>query len=126
MTVSAPVAMTASRNSCTLPLPMYVAASGLPRRWISPSSTCEPAVSASAASSAIEFSASAAVPSLQTPTRTTRSSLSWRYSTSVTSVSSVERPATRRSDWRSSSSRSPVVTRGVSATTSVPKSSSTC
>ena len=58
----------------------------------SASSTSEPAVSASSASSAIEFSASSTVPSVQTPTRTTRSSRSWRYSTSVMSSSSVRRP----------------------------------
>ena len=39
-----------------------MAGSGLSRRWISASSTCEPAVSASAASSASEFSASSTVP----------------------------------------------------------------
>ena len=50
------------------------------------------------------------VPSVQTPTSTTRSSRSCRYSTSVTSASSVDRPATRRSACRSSSSSSPVVT----------------
>ena len=48
-----------------------------------------------------------AVPPVQTPTRTTRSSRSWRYSTSVTSASSVDRPATRRSEPRSSRSSSP-------------------
>ena len=37
---------------------MKVAGSGRPRRWIRPSSTSEPAVSASAASSVSEFSAS--------------------------------------------------------------------
>ena len=51
ITVSAPVATTRSRSSRALPEPMYVAASGLSRRWISASSTWEPAVSASAASS---------------------------------------------------------------------------
>ena len=49
------------------------------------------------------------VPSVQTPTSTTRSRRSWRYSTSVTSSSSVDRPATRRSAARSARSRSPVV-----------------
>ena len=44
------------------------------------------------------------VPEPQTPTRTTFSRRSWRYSTSVTSSSSVDSPATRRSDVRSSSS----------------------
>ena len=39
-----------------------MAASGLSRRWMTASSTCEPAVSASAASSASERSASACVP----------------------------------------------------------------
>ena len=39
-----------------------MAGSGRSRRWIRPSSTCEPAVSASAASSRREFSASASVP----------------------------------------------------------------
>src|SRR6266542_4047958 len=107
MTVSAAVASTTSRSSPTLPRPMYVDGSGRLRRWISPSSTCEPAVSARAASSANELSASTAVPSVQTPTRTTRSSRSWRYSTSEMSASSVDRPATRRRARRSSSSRSP-------------------
>ena len=69
-----------------------------------PSSTCEPAVSASSLSSAIEFSASTSLPVVQTLTSTTRSSRSWRYSTSVMSVSSVDMPATRRSERRSSSS----------------------
>ena len=45
-----------------------------------------------AASSAMEFSASSTEPSVQTPTRTTRSSRSWRYSTSEMSSSSVDRP----------------------------------
>ena len=58
------------------------AGSGLSLRWINPSSTSEPAVSANALSSAKEFSASLIVPSVQTPTSTTRSSCSWRYSAS--------------------------------------------
>src|SRR4051794_28943539 len=74
------------------------------------SSTSEPAVSASSASSAMEFSASSTVPSVHTPTSTTRSRRSWRYSTSVMSSSSVRRLATRRSWWRSARSISPVVT----------------
>jgi hypothetical protein len=73
ITVSAPVEPTTLRSSSTFPRPMYVDGSGRLRRWISPSSTCEPAVSASAASSVREFSASMAVPSVQTPTSTTRS-----------------------------------------------------
>ena len=40
----------------------------------------------------MEFSASSIVPSVQTPTSTTRSSRSWRYSTSVMSSSSVRQP----------------------------------
>ena len=71
---------------------------------MTPSSTSEPAVSASAASSRSEFSASSAVPSVQTPASTTRSSRSWRYSTSVMSSSSVDRPWTRRREWRAASS----------------------
>ena len=55
-------------------------------------------------SSAREFSASRSVPSVQTPTSTTRSSRSCRYSTSVTSWSSVDKPATRRRACRSSRS----------------------
>ncbi|CPU67074.1 Uncharacterised protein [Mycobacteroides abscessus] len=88
--------------------------SGFARRWITPSSTCEPAVSARAASSRSEISASSAdvgapssrgsAPGLQSPTSTTFSRRSCRYSTSVTSSSSVDRPTTRRSALRSSSS----------------------
>src|ERR1044072_3410537 len=99
-TVSAPDSLTISRSSSALPEPMYVAGSGLLRRWMTPSSTNAPAVSASAASSARELSASCAVPDVQTPTSTTRSRRSCRYSTSVTSSSSVESPATRRSAAR--------------------------
>ena len=44
------------------------------------------------------FSASTSLPVVQTLTSTTRSSSSWRYSTSVMSVSSVDMPATRRSE----------------------------
>ena len=62
------------------------------RRWIRPSSTSEPAVSASSLSSAIAFSASTSLPVVHTLTSTTRSSSSWRYSTSVMSVSSVDIP----------------------------------
>jgi hypothetical protein len=98
ITVSAPVDSTAAFSSSTLPRPMKVARSGWLRRWISPSSTSEPAVSASAASSVREFSASVMDPEVQTPISTTRSNRSWRYSTSVTSVNSVDRPATRRSE----------------------------
>ena len=85
-----------------------MAASGRLRRWIRPSSTSEPAVSASRDSSRSEFSALARVPSVHTPISTTRSSRSARYSTSLTSCSSVDRPATRRSACRSSRSSSPV------------------
>ncbi|SKU82118.1 Uncharacterised protein [Mycobacteroides abscessus subsp. abscessus] len=109
ITVSAPVASTISRSSIALPEPIYVAGSGFWRRWIRPSSTSEPAVSASAASSVMLASASCEVPSVQTPTSTTRSRRSWRYSTSVTSASSVESPATRLSAARSSSASSPSV-----------------
>lgn len=113
-TVSAPDSITMSRSSSALPEPMYVAGSGLSRRWMTPSSTMAPAVSASADSSASEFSASWTVPVVQTPTSTTRSRRSCRYSTSVTSSSSVERPATRRSAARAersywSPSRSPSI-----------------
>ncbi|SLH25270.1 Uncharacterised protein [Mycobacteroides abscessus subsp. abscessus] len=80
-----------------------MAGSGLSRRWISASSTCDPAVSARAASSAMLASAWAAVPEVHTPTSTTRSRRSCRYSTSVMSVSSVDSPATRRNELRSSS-----------------------
>src|ERR1700759_2107166 len=76
---------------------------------MSPSSTREPAVSASAASSAMLAWLSAALPSVHTPTRTTRSSRSWRYSTSETSASSVESPATLRSAERSSRASSPAL-----------------
>ena len=100
-TVSAPVDFTIPLSSLTFPEPIKVAGSGLSRRWISASRTVEPAVSASAASSSIEFSASFTVPSVHTPTKMTRSNRSWRYSASEISVSSVERPMTRRSAWRS-------------------------
>src|SRR5271166_70406 len=72
-----------------------------------PSSTSEPAVSASAANSAMLAWLSVALPSVHTPTKTTRSSRSWRYSTSVMSASSVDRPATRRSADLSSRASSP-------------------
>ena len=84
-----------------------MAGSGRLRRWIRPSSTCEPAVSARRASSVSEAWACSALPSVQTPTSTTRSRRSCRYSTSVTSASSVDSPATRRSELRSSRSSSP-------------------
>ena len=103
-TVSAPTAATSVASSAALPEPRYVPGSGLARLCRRPSMTCDPAVSASAASSRREISASVTVPEPQTPTRTTFSSRSWRYSTSVTSSSSVDRLATRRSDVRSSSS----------------------
>ena len=83
---------------------MYVAGSGLSRRWINPSNTSDPAVSASAFNSAREFSAISALPSVQTPTSTTLSSCNWRYSASEISCSSVEKPLTRRSAWRSARS----------------------
>src|SRR5690606_38335286 len=108
MTVSAPVEATMSNSSRTFPEPTYVAGSGRLRRWTTPSSTVEPAVSASRASSSSEASDWAAVPSVHTPTSTTRSRRSCRYSTSVMSDSSVDSPATRRNDARSSSSNSPV------------------
>ncbi len=126
MTVSAPVAAPASRSSSTLPLPMKVAGSGFCRRWTSASRTSEPAVSASAASSAREFSASSAVPSVQTPTRTTRSRRNWRYSTSEMSSSSVDRPATRRRDDRASRSRVPVSWSGRSRRSSVTRATPSC
>ena len=107
ITVSAPASVTISASSAALPDPTYVAGSGLPRRWISASSTSDPAVSASRESSRSEFSAFARVPSVHTPMRTTRSRRSSRYSTSVTSWSSVDIPATLRSAARSSRSSSP-------------------
>ena len=85
MTVSAPVDRTTSRTSRALPEPMYVAGSGRSRRCTRPSSTSDPAVSARAASSRSDVSASWTVPSVHTPTSTTRSRRSCRYSTSVTS-----------------------------------------
>ncbi|OLT46795.1 hypothetical protein BJF88_04150 [Cellulosimicrobium sp. CUA-896] len=88
--------------------------SGFARFWMTPSSTWDPAVSERAASSRSETSASCAVraapssrgsvPGLQSPTSTTFSRRSCRYSTSVTSWSSVDRPATRRSALRSARS----------------------
>ena len=69
--MSAPVATTASRTSLTFPEPIKVAESGLSRRWIKASITCDPAVSANAANSLIELSASLALPSVHTPTNTT-------------------------------------------------------
>lgn len=119
ITVSAPVASTTSRSSCALPEPMYVAGSGRSRRWITPSRTAEPAVSARALSSASEASACAAEPDVHTPTSTTCSRRNWRYSTSVTSSSSVERPTTRRSDERSSNWSSPTVGAGSQVSMSV-------
>ena len=93
-----------SRSSMALPEPSQVPGSGRWRRCIKPANTVDPAVSASAESSRSEFSASVTVPSVHTDARTTRSRRSWRYSTSVTSVSSVERPSRRRSAARSSRS----------------------
>ncbi len=104
ITVSAPDSATMSASSAALPLPRKVAGSGWARRWRIPSSTSEPAVSASAASSRRLVSASSALPLVYRPARTTRSRRSWRYSTSETSSSSVESPATRRSAWRSARS----------------------
>ena len=92
ITVSAPSAATTCRSSSALPLPRYVLGSGCGRRCRSPSSTRAPAVSARAASSRIEFSASSCEPCEYTPMSTTFSSRSCRYSTSVTSSSSVESP----------------------------------
>ena len=115
ITVSAPVAWTISRIASTLPRPMKVAGSGDWRRWKTASSTSEPAVSASSASSAIEFSASVTVPPVHTPTSTTFSRRSWRYSTSVMSSSSVRRLATRRRACRSASSWAPTVSSSGSA-----------
>ena len=97
------------RSRCRSPGP------GWSRRWTSASSTAEPAVSASRASSASEASASAAVPSVHTPTSTTRSRWSCRYSTSVMSVEFGGQPPTRRSAARSASSSSPVDTSSSSA-----------
>ena len=104
ITVSAPSAATTSRSSSALPLPRYVLGSGCGRRCRTPSSTTAPAVSARAASSRIEFSASSCAPCGYTPMSTTFSRRSCRYSTSVTSSSSVESPRTRRSAARSSRS----------------------
>ena len=87
---------TMCRSSSTLPRPRYVLGSGCGRRWSMPSSTRAPAVSARAESSRMEFSASSSEPCEYTPMSTTFSSRNWRYSTSVTSSSSVESPATRR------------------------------
>src|ERR1700752_2329188 len=109
MTVSAPVATTTSRNSRALPDPMYVDASGLSRRWIRPSRTCDPAVSASAANRARRPVAPEALPLDQTPTSPELPSRSCRYSTSEMSASSVERPDTRRSAERSSRASSPAL-----------------
>ena len=108
ITVSARFATTASRSSITLPEPMNVDGSGASRRCTSASSTLDPAVSARRASSVIERSTSSADPSVQTPTSTTRSRRTCRYSASLMSSSSVERPSTRRSAWRSESSKSPM------------------
>ena len=79
-----------------------VRAAGRGRR-APPSPRSRPAGTAPAASSR----PSASVPSVQTPIRTTRSSRSARYSTSLTSWSSVDSPATRRSACRSSRSSWP-------------------
>ena len=81
--------------SLALPEPTYVAASGLERCCSKPSHTTAPAVSASAANSLNDSSALACVVTAddQTPTSTTRSRRTLRYSTSVTSCSSP-RPAT--------------------------------
>ena len=103
---------------------MNVAESGLSSRWIRASSTSEPAVSAKAASSCIEVSAFSRVPWVQTPMSTTRSSRSCRYSTSVTSCSSVDSPPTRRRARRSSRSccrpSDPDPTRSSSSSGNVP------
>ncbi|CAB5065118.1 unannotated protein [freshwater metagenome] len=104
ITVSAPVCATTCRNSLTFPDPINVAESGLSRLCIKPSRTSDPAVSASAANSRREFSASVLDPSVHTPTRTTRSKRSCRFSAIETSSSSVEIPTTLRSERRSSSS----------------------
>ena len=97
--------MTMSRSSCALPEPRKVAGSGLGRRWMTPvehrrSRPSRRARRARAGSSRRPST----VPSVQTPASTTRSRRSCRYSTSVTSSSSVDRPATRRSAARSSRS----------------------
>ena len=84
-TVSAPVSATMSPSSAALPEPRNVAASGLSRGWMRASSTWDPAVSASAASSAIDTSASCGSREVDRPASTTRSRRSCRYSTSVTS-----------------------------------------
>ena len=57
----------------------------------------------------MEFSASSTERVVHTPTSTTRSRRSWRYSTSEMSSSSVDRPATRRRAWRSARSCMPTV-----------------
>src|SRR5699024_8138652 len=59
ITVSAPVVATTSASSPALPEPMKVPGSGAARRCSMPSSTWDPAVSASAASSRGEISAAA-------------------------------------------------------------------
>ena len=71
--------------SLALPEPTYVAASGLERCCSKPSHTTAPAVSASAANSLNDSSALACVVTAddQTPTSTTRSRRTLRYSTSV-------------------------------------------
>ena len=91
--------------SLALPEPTYVAASGLERCCSKPSHTTAPAVSASAANSLNDSSALACVVTAddQTPTSTTRSRRTLRYSTSVTSCSSP-RPATCLSSLRASRS----------------------
>ena len=85
--VSASSCATIPASSRALPEPTYVAASGLIRCCSRPSHTTAPAVSASAASSRNDSSACACVVSRldHTPTSTTRSRRTFRYSTSVTS-----------------------------------------
>ena len=100
MTVSAPTLATIWASSCAFPRPKYVDGSGVSRRCNTPSSTREPAVSARAASSRSEVSASSVEPEY-TPASTTFSSRICLYSTSVMSSSSVDSPLTRRSASRS-------------------------
>ena len=127
MMVSASSRATMPAISLALPEPTYVAASGRCRCCSRPSQTSAPAVSASAASSRSDSSAWACVVTAldQTPTSTTRSSRTLRYSTSVTSCISP-RPTTclralrpsRSSHSSSESAAAPEPRRSSSSSTS--------
>lgn len=97
ITVSAPFSCTICFSSRAFPEPMKVLVFGCVRFCIKASKTSDPAVSAKAASSFREFSVSVVVFPKDMATKTTFSKRSLRYSTSLTSASSVDNPTMRLS-----------------------------